>query len=58
MEDLIESLLGLEIVESKDPAADMQHLARHLWQQRIQDKGIVISEDEQIKSTTKNITKK
>tara|TARA_B100001094_G_C18194708_1_gene809876 strand:- start:6551 stop:7702 length:1152 start_codon:yes stop_codon:yes gene_type:complete len=50
MEDLIESLLGLEIVESKDPATDMQHLARHLWQERIKEKGIVISED-----TTDNI---
>jgi CBS domain containing-hemolysin-like protein len=47
IEDIIESLLGLEIVDSKDPAVDMQHLARRKWQQRMQQKGIVLSEDEQ-----------
>lgn len=46
MEDIIESLLGLEIIDSKDLATDMQHLARRLWEQRMQHKGIVLSEDE------------
>ncbi|MCL1125013.1 CNNM domain-containing protein [Shewanella surugensis] len=43
LEDIVESLLGLEIVDSNDPAADMQQLARQLWQKRIQQKGIRIS---------------
>ena len=47
MEDLLESLLGLEIVDSKDPAADMQHLARSIWEKRIQDNIVTISEDDQ-----------
>ena len=46
MEDIIESLLGLEITDSQDLATDMQHLARRLWEQRMQHKGIVLSEDE------------
>lgn len=34
IEDLIETLLGLEIVDETDHSADMQQLARKLWQQR------------------------
>ncbi|MGL4205702.1 MAG: CNNM domain-containing protein [Aeromonadaceae bacterium] len=45
MEDLIETLLGLEIVEEGDVAVDMQKLARQLWQKRIQEHGIHLSED-------------
>lgn len=45
MEDLIETLLGLEIVEEGDAAVDMQKLARQLWQKRIQEHGIHLSED-------------
>ena len=48
MEDIIESLLGLEIIESKDIAEDMQSLARFLWKKRIKEKGIVIYEDKDI----------
>lgn len=44
-EDIIESLLGLEIVDLNDPATDMQQLARNLWKRRMQDKGIRLSED-------------
>jgi CBS domain containing-hemolysin-like protein len=36
MEDLIETLLGTEIVDEADTAADMQHLARKQWKQRVQ----------------------
>jgi CBS domain containing-hemolysin-like protein len=45
LEDIIESLLGLEIVDLNDPAIDMQQLARQLWEKRMQDKGIRLSED-------------
>ncbi|QSX34834.1 HlyC/CorC family transporter [Shewanella avicenniae] len=45
LEDIIESLLGLEIVDVNDPATDMQKLARNLWKRRMKDKGIRLSED-------------
>ena len=35
MEDLIETLLGTEIVDEADTAADMQRLARKQWKQRV-----------------------
>ncbi|WP_298768671.1 CNNM domain-containing protein [uncultured Shewanella sp.] len=50
LEDIIESLLGLEIVDSNDPATDMQQLARQLWQKRIQEKGIRISDNNDVNS--------
>ena len=45
LEDIIESLLGLEIVDSNDPVTDMQQLARKLWEKRMIDKGIRLSDD-------------
>ncbi|MFT5235740.1 MAG: CBS domain containing-hemolysin-like protein [Shewanella sp.] len=45
LEDIIESLLGLEIVDSNDPVTDMQQLARKLWKKRMTDKGITFSDD-------------
>lgn len=45
LEDIIESLLGLEIVDSNDPVTDMQQLARKLWKKRMTDKGIKFSDD-------------
>jgi len=44
-EDIIESLLGLEIVDVNDPATDMQQLARKLWTKRMKQKGIRLSDD-------------
>ena len=32
MEDVIETMLGYEIVDEKDTVADMQELAREKWQ--------------------------
>ncbi|BDY06353.1 hemolysin family protein [Ferrimonas sp. YFM] len=46
MEDIIESLLGLEIVEFSDPAADMQDVARKLWEQRKKQRGITLSDND------------
>ncbi|MEI6859180.1 MAG: CNNM domain-containing protein [Shewanella sp.] len=45
LEDIIESLLGLEIVDSNDPVTDMQQLARKQWEKRMTDKGIHLSDN-------------
>jgi CBS domain containing-hemolysin-like protein len=42
LEDVLETLLGLEIVDEKDKAVDMQKEARKLWQQRADKMGIEI----------------
>ena len=44
LEDVIETLLGLEIVDEKDQDVDMQALARKLWRKRAVDKGIEIKD--------------
>lgn len=53
LEDIIESLLGLEIVDINDPATDMQQLARRLWKRRMKDKGIRLSMTESRSRTPK-----
>lgn len=40
LEDVIETILGLEIVDEKDKAIDMQKEARKLWKKRAKKKGI------------------
>lgn len=50
LEDIIESLLGLEIVDSNDPVTDMQQLARKQWEKRMSDKGIRLSDDGEFES--------
>ena len=37
MEDVIETLLGLEIVDEMDKSEDMQDLARRKWEQRAKE---------------------
>ena len=34
MEDLLETMLGVEIVDEYDEAVDMQDMAREKWQQQ------------------------
>ena len=34
MEDIIETLLGLEIIDEKDTVSDMQKFARDRWKER------------------------
>jgi CBS domain containing-hemolysin-like protein len=34
MEDIIETLLGLEIIDEKDTITDMQKFARDRWKER------------------------
>lgn len=48
MEDIIETLLGLEILDESDKHEDMQVYAKKLWRRRASEMGIVIpGEDEQ-----------
>ncbi|MDH5628840.1 MAG: hemolysin family protein [Gammaproteobacteria bacterium] len=42
LEDVIETLLGFEIIDEKDMTVDMQEEARKLWKKRIKDKGLSI----------------
>lgn len=44
LEDIVETLLGLEIVDEVDRTEDMQALARRLWKTRAERMGIVIEE--------------
>ena len=46
MEDIIETLLGLEIVDESDNNEDMQALARKNWERRAKRMGILSEEDE------------
>jgi len=40
LEDILETLLGLEIVDEGDAVVDMQQLARRLWHKRARDMGL------------------
>ena len=42
MEDVIETLLGLEIVDEMDQTSDMQVLARRNWQRRARRLGLIV----------------
>jgi CBS domain containing-hemolysin-like protein len=41
MEDVIETLLGTEIIDEADHTVDMQALAREKWKQRVRKHGLV-----------------
>lgn len=45
LEDLIETLLGLEIVDESDSEVDMRELARKRWEKRALDMGIIKQDD-------------
>ncbi len=45
MEDILETLLGLEIIDESDKTADMQQHARRLWRRRARDMGLEISDE-------------
>ena len=45
LEDVVETLLGLEIVDEQDQAADMQTIARKKWRDRLQNKGIQVLDE-------------
>jgi CBS domain containing-hemolysin-like protein len=44
MEDVVETLLGLEIVDEADTREDMQEFARQLWETRAEKMGLKIDE--------------
>jgi CBS domain containing-hemolysin-like protein len=46
MEDIIETLLGIEIMDETDTVADMRALARQQWLKRARTLGIVIEKQE------------
>lgn len=39
-EDLLETILGLEIIDETDDVEDLQHLARELWEKRSKNIGV------------------
>jgi len=45
MEDIIETLLGLEIMDESDNVEDMQVLARKNWERRAKRLGIIPQEE-------------
>ncbi|HKL25262.1 MAG TPA: CBS domain-containing protein, partial [Desulfuromonadales bacterium] len=46
LEDVLETLLGLEIVDEFDANEDMQVLARRLWKSRAKKLGLVENDEE------------
>ena len=44
LEDILETLLGLEIIDEGDATADMQVLARKLWRKRAREMGLGVEE--------------
>lgn len=58
MEDVIETLLGLEIMDESDSVADLQELARENWQQRAQRSGVLEEDDGPIPLNSDGETKK
>lgn len=44
MEDVIETMLGLEIVDEKDRTEDMQELARRTWRRRARRLGLLVDD--------------
>lgn len=46
MEDILETLLGLEIMDESDKTADMQQYARRMWKERAQAMGIALPKDD------------
>lgn len=47
MEDIIETLLGLEIMDESDSVEDMQVLARKSWERRAKRLGLIQRKEEQ-----------
>ncbi len=51
MEDVIETLLGLEIMDESDNVADLQQQARKSWEQRAERLGMINGEDKVVNKT-------
>ena len=50
MEDVIETLLGIEIVDELDHTVDMQALARNRWEQRAKQIGLLQPSDDDLEA--------
>jgi len=48
LEDVLETILGLEIIDEGDKSKDMQELARHFWRRRARKKGLKLDPERQI----------
>ena len=46
MEDILETLLGLEIMDESDKTADMQQHARRMWRRRAREMGLEMPDDD------------
>jgi len=55
MEDVIETLLGLEIMDESDNVADLQELARKNWEKRAQRSGVLENNNGPIPLTPKGL---
>lgn len=49
LEDLIETLLGEEIMDEGDEVADMQQMARQLWEKRAKARGLLQASGEPVR---------
>lgn len=54
MEDIIETLLGLEIMDESDSIEDMQMLARQNWERRAKRLGLIKRDEEQMKKSNED----
>lgn len=45
LEDVLETILGLEIIDEGDKSKDMQELARRFWRRRVKTKGLKLDEE-------------
>lgn len=52
LEDVVETILGMEIIDEADRDIDMQALARAQWQKRAKGMNLVLPEDESAPPTT------
>lgn len=56
MEDIMETLLGLEIVDEMDDTEDMQILARKKWEERARRLGLIDEKNEEEEDTSSGST--
>jgi len=54
MEDIIETILGLDIVDESDRITNMQQYAREKWKERKAKYNILVNDDDEKKSPTEN----
>ena len=45
LENVLETILGLEIIDEGDKSKDMQELARRFWRLRVKTKGLKLDEE-------------